>query len=92
MATALTAALLTEQLKSKDVPGLADARQNIEAELVSRTGLAISVDDAPDLHHVGQVDDWYATCEWSDGGGHHPRSHGLLGGRSPTRRQGRGAS
>ena len=68
MATALTAALLTEHLQSEDVPGLADARQKIEAELVSRTGLAISVDDVPDVRHFGQVDDWYATFEWSEGG------------------------
>ena len=39
MATALTAALLTEQLRSDDVPGLGDAQRKIEAELVSRTGL-----------------------------------------------------
>ena len=68
MATALTAALLTVQLQSDDVPGLADAQQKLEAELVSRTGLAISVDNAPDVRHFGEVDDWYATYEWSDGG------------------------
>ena len=39
MATALTAALLTEQLLSDDVPGRADAQQKIEAQLRSRMGL-----------------------------------------------------
>ena len=68
MATALTAALLTKQLQSDDVPGLADVRRKIEAELVSRTGLDISVDDVPDVRHFGQVDDWYASFEWSEGG------------------------
>ena len=68
MAAALTAALLMEQLQSDDVPGRADVQRKIEAELVSRTGLDISVDDVPDVRHFGQVDDWYATFEWSEGG------------------------
>ena len=67
MAVALTAALLTQQLQSDDVPGLADAQRKIEAELVSRTGLAISVDGALDVRHFGQVDESYATFEWSEG-------------------------
>ena len=68
MATALTAALLTEQLQSDDVPGRGDAQQKIEAQLRSRMGGDISVADIPDLHHFGQVDDSYTTFEWSEGG------------------------
>ncbi|CAK0838817.1 unnamed protein product [Prorocentrum cordatum] len=68
MATALTAALLTAQLQSDDVPGRADAQQKVEAELVSRMGVDISVADIPDLSHFGQVDAWYARFEWSEGG------------------------
>ena len=68
MATALTAALLTEQLQSNDVPGRGDAQQKIEAQLRSRMGCDISVADIPELRHFGQVDDSYTTFEWSDGG------------------------
>ena len=68
MATALTAALLTVQLQSDDVPGRADAQQKVEAELVSRMGVDISVADIPDLRHFGEVDDWCTSFEWSDGG------------------------
>ena len=68
MATALTAALLTEQLQSDDVPGRGDAQQKIEAQLRSRMGCDISVADIPELRHSGQVDDSYTTFEWSDGG------------------------
>ena len=67
MATALTAALLTEQLQSDSVPGLADAQRKIEAELASRMGVEVTVGGNPDLSHFGQVDDWYVTYEWSEG-------------------------
>ena len=91
MATALTAALLTEQLKSKDVPGLADARQK------NRGGAGLA--HGP-CHLRGRRP---GRAPFRPGrrlvrdvrverGGHHPRSHGLLGGRRPTHRQGRGAS
>ena len=68
MATALTAALLTEQLQSDGVPGLGDAQEKMQAELGSRMGVDISVEDIPDLRHFGQVDDWYVSYEWSPGG------------------------
>ena len=45
LATALTAALLTEQLQSDNVPGRTDAQQKLEDELRSRMGLDISVAD-----------------------------------------------
>ena len=68
MATALTAALLTEQLQSDSVPGQADALRKIQAELGSRMGEDITLGGNPDLRHFGQVDDWYVTYEWSEGG------------------------
>ena len=67
MATALTAALLTEQLQPDAVPGLADALRKIEAELGSRMGEDITLGGNPDLRHFGQVDDWYVTYEWNGG-------------------------
>ena len=72
MATALTAALLTEQLQSDDVPGRADAHSKIEAELAARVGADASVSSRlcqnPDQMHFGQVDDYYMSYEWSEGG------------------------
>ena len=68
MATHLTAALLTEQLQSDSVPGQADALRKIQAELGSRMGEDITLGGNPDLRHFGQVDDWYVTYEWSEGG------------------------
>ena len=83
MATALTAALLTEQLQSDDVPGRADAQNYIEAELAARVGADASVSSRlcqnPDQMHFGQVDDYYMSYEWSEG--HDPRAHGILGRR-----------
>ena len=86
MATALTAALLTEQLRSDDVNGLGDARAKIEAELVSRMGVGISVGGIPDLRKFGQVDDWYVTYGWGEGGIVHAHV-AFLGRRRPARRQ-----
>ena len=40
----------------------------MEAQLRSRMGLDIFVDDIPELRHSGEVDDWYVTFEWSEGG------------------------
>ena len=83
MATALTAALLTEQLQSDDVPGRADAQNKIEAELAARVGADASVSSRlcqnPDQMHFGQVDEYYMSYEWSEG--HNPRAHGILGRR-----------
>ena len=80
LAIRLTAALLTEQLQSDDVPGRGDALLKIEAQLRSRMSLDISVADIPDLLHLGEVDDSYTTFE-VERGWYHPRAHGSLGGR-----------
>ena len=72
MATALTAALLTEQLQSDDVPGRTDAQNTLDAELAARVGADASVSSRlcqnPDQMHFGQVDDYYMSYEWSEGG------------------------
>ena len=87
MATALTAALLTEQLQSDDVPGRGDAQQKIEAQLRSRMGCDISVADIPELRHFGQVDDSYTTFEWGEGGIIHVHmAVWVVGGRAPQQK------
>merc|ERR1712197_208436 len=68
MAVALTRALLTEQLRSADVPGRDAAKDKLESDLTARLGVDVHVDGAPDLHLFGHVDDCYATFEWSEGG------------------------
>ncbi len=68
MAAALTAALLTEQLQSDVVPGRDEAREKLAAELGARMGVGVSIGDFPDLRYFGQVDDWYVSYEWSEGG------------------------
>ena len=37
----------------------------------SASATRISVDDVQDVRHFGQVDDWCATFEWSEGGSIH---------------------
>ena len=63
MAAALTAALLTEQLQSDDVPGRGDAQQKIEAQLRSRMGCDISVADIPELRYLARST--ICTRPWS---------------------------
>ena len=91
MATALTAALLTEQLQSDGVPGLGDAQEKMQAELGSRMGVDISVGGHPRLAPLwpGRRLVCVLRVELR---GHHPRAHGLLGGRRPAHRQDRRAS
>ena len=91
MTTALTAALLTEQLQSDDVPGRGDAQQKIEAQLGSRMGCGISVADILELRYFGQVDDSYTTFEWSEGGIIHVHMAVWVVG-APSYRQNRGAT
>ncbi len=71
MAVYLTQELLTKQLQSETVPGLAEVKVGIQEELKTRLGVAIEVEDLPDLRHFGHVDDFYASFEWSDGGMFH---------------------
>jgi hypothetical protein len=68
MAVALTRALLTEQLRSADAPGQDAAKYKLASDLTARLGVDVDVDEAPDLQFFGQVDDYYATFEWSEGG------------------------
>ena len=64
----LTKELLTQQMQSSLVPGLAAVKARIEAELRQRIGGDVDLDSIPDLVHLGYVDDYYASFEWSDGG------------------------
>ena len=68
MAVALTRALLTEQLRSADVPGQDAAKYKLASDLTARLGVDVDVDEAPDLQFFGRVDDYCATFEWSEGG------------------------
>ena len=64
----LTKALLTEQLRSADVPGLEAAKARLKDELERKLGVEVEVDEIPDLRDYGLVDDFYVSFEWSDGG------------------------
>ena len=68
MAVALTKALLTEQMRSAEVPGLEEAKAKLKEELCSRLGLDVDVEEIPDLEKFGHVDDIYVSFEWSSGG------------------------
>ena len=68
MAVALTRALLTEQLRSADVPGRSASTERLASDLSARLGVEVNVDEIPDLQRFGYVDDHYATFEWSEGG------------------------
>ena len=68
MAVALTKALLTEQMRSAEVPGLEDAKATLKEELRCRLGVDVDVEEIPDLAKFGHVDDVYASFEWSSGG------------------------
>ena len=65
MAVALTKALLTEQMRSAEVPGLEEAKAKLKEELRSRLGVEFVVEDIPDLAKFGHVDDEYVSFEWS---------------------------
>ena len=68
MAVSLTKALLTEQMRSAEVPGLEEAKAKLTEELCSRLGVELVVEDIPELTKFGQVDDEYVSFEWSAGG------------------------
>ena len=68
MAVHLTKALLTEQLRSGEVPGLEEAKTKLQEELCKRLDVEILVEDLLDLRKFGHVDDFYASFEWSAGG------------------------
>ena len=68
MAVHLVANVLTETLQDPTMPGLQTVRGRMEELLRSKVGEGIDVDQLPDLQHLGEVDDFYASFEWSDGG------------------------
>ena len=68
MAVGLTKSLLTEQMRSAEVPGLEEAKAKLKEELCSRLGLDVDVEEIPDLEKFGHVDDMYVSFEWSSGG------------------------
>ena len=68
MAVELTKALLTEQMRSAEVPGLEEAKAKLKEELRCRLGDDIDVEEMPDLVKFGHVDDTYVSFEWSSGG------------------------
>ena len=62
--------VLTQQLRSALSPGLNEVKTRIRDALKEKLGLDIGVDDLhiPDLAHVGDVDDFWLSFEWSAGG------------------------
>ena len=68
MAVALTKALLTEQMRSEEVPGREGAKAQLAEGLHACMGMEMLVDDVPDMVHYGIVDDYYASFKWSEGG------------------------
>ena len=81
MAVALTKALLTEQMRSEEVPGREDAKAKLAEEPSTRMGMEMLVDDVPDLLYYGHVDDHYVSFEWCDGG--MIRAHIAFGSSAP---------
>ena len=67
IAVHLVMAVLTETLQDPATPGLTTLRSKMEELLLSKVGEDIDVGEIPDLQHLGEVDDFYASFEWSDG-------------------------
>ena len=67
MAVHLVKQILTDAMQSPSVPGLADIKARMKAELERKLGETVDVDELPDLLHMGCADDFYASFEWSDG-------------------------
>ena len=70
MALHLLVDVITRQLQSSDVPGLEQSKERVRANLEKKMGVPVAVTDMsfPDLKHFGQVDDYWLSYEWSDGG------------------------
>ena len=70
MALHLVVDLVSRQLQSADVPGLELTKERVRKNLQEKVGTSVFVDDMsfPDLKHFGQVDDYWLSYEWSDGG------------------------
>ena len=69
MAVLLTKQLLTQQMRSEQIPGHAAVQARIANEVRARLGLPVDVEfECDDLSYMGHVDDYYASFEWSSGG------------------------
>ena len=68
MAVHLTKDLLTQQMQSSAVPGLDAVKNRVESSLREKLRSDVNLDQIPDLVHLGYVDDFYASFEWSSGG------------------------
>ena len=68
MAVHLIMNLLSEALQDPSTPGLSDVKACMAKLLHAKVGPGIDVHELPDAHHLGTVDDFYASFEWSDGG------------------------
>ena len=64
MAVALTRALLTEQLRSADVPGQDAAKCKLASDLTARLGVDVDLDEAPIYNSSGA---WTTTTLLSSG-------------------------
>ena len=91
MAVALTKALLTEQMRSEEVPGREEAKAKLSEELGRRLGVEVLVDEEPGLRYFGHVDDEYVSFEWSEGGMLHAHMAFWVV-SAPSHRQDRGAA
>ena len=68
MAVHLIMNLLSEALQDPSTPGLTDVKARMAKLLHAKVGPGIDVHELPDVQHLGTVDDFYASFEWSDGG------------------------
>ena len=68
MAVHLIMNLLSEALQDPSTPGLSDVKARMAKLLHAKVGPGIDVHELPDVQHLGTVDDFYASFEWSDGG------------------------
>lgn len=66
MTVSLVKAMLTEQMRSDEVPGREEAKAKLAEDLASRSGEEVVVEDVPDLKRFGYVDDDYVSFEWSE--------------------------
>ena len=68
MAVHLVMNVLTEAMQDASAPGLQHVKARMTEHPHSHVGPHIDVGEVPELEHIGAVDDFYASFEWSDGG------------------------
>ena len=64
----LVITILSEALQDPGTPELGSVKASMTEHLRAKVGPGIAVEDLPDLHFLGVVDDFYTSFEWSDGG------------------------